>query len=322
MKIIKRGFFTRIGAPGVSLLALTVGLVLTGSQAAWAKSHADPTNITACGTYNSNGTIYLLTQNITTTSTGNCIVLGGHDNTLNLQGYNITYTGTAGTSNGAGLFIECSAYEDVIEGYDSTISGFAEGVLDKGTNTAGDNIIVLYNGIGLEMAGGNNATEIWINFGADDNTAQGVYLKSCGNECTISDFGVVDNGADGVLVTGSQGPRISNFVSTGNGGDGVHVGCTSGCGNNSKVKVGDAPQGYAGWGTPAISGNAGDGVFLDKSESTAQDRIFLIYSSSNAGIDLHDYSSGCGANQWVANDYVTANANGVSYPACIPLTSF
>ena len=172
-----------------ALFALSLGLVLTGPQAVWAghssaSEGVDPTPVTSCGTLSGSNTIYLLTQNINTSSTGNCIVLGGHDNTLDLQGFNITFVGAAGASKGAGLFIESSANEDVVEGFNSTISGFEEGVLDEGANTAGDGINVEENKVGLEMAG-SDSTEIWTNFSADDNTDQGVYLNSCGDECGI-----------------------------------------------------------------------------------------------------------------------------------------
>jgi hypothetical protein len=314
----------RIGAPGVSVLALTIGFTLTISQAAWAASHpsasqgVDPTPVTACGTLSGNNTIYLVTQNINQTGTGDCIVLSGSDDTLDLQGFNVTFTGT-GTSKGAGIHITGS--EDVIEGFSGTTSRFAEGVLDAGSNTSGDAVNMVSNGIGLEMTSGSSAgTEIWTNFAADSNTKQGVYLNACSDECTISDFDASDNGADGVLVTGSAGPRISVFTATSNGGNGVHVGCVSGCGTNSEVKVGDAPAGIST--VPAITGNSGDGVFLDKSESSNKDQIYLINASGNSGIDLFDASSTCGNNHWVHNNYGTAEAAGVSNPSCIPLSPF
>lgn len=323
MKVIKRGFFGRVGAPCLSIFALTVGLVLTGSQAAWAKkphgsaNAVDPTSVTACGTLSGNNTIYQLTQNITTTATGNCIVLSGHNDTLNLQGFNITFTGTPGTSTGAGLRVTGST--NVIEGFNGTISGFAKGVLDSASNTMGDLVNMFSNGIGLELSSGGS-TQQWINFSADSNTAQGVYLNGCDDECSLSDFDASNNGADGVLITDSGGARLNIFTASDNGGDGVHVGCTSGCGDNFSVAVGDAPVGIAT--VPAVTGNKGDGIFLDASESAAADQVFTIRASGNGGFDLHDATSTCGSNHWVANDYGTADANGVSNPACIPLTAF
>jgi parallel beta-helix repeat protein len=213
----------------------------------------------------------------------------------------------------------------VIEGGGSVISGFAVGVLDKGGNTAGDAIVTTDNGVGLEMNGtGESTTEIWTNVDSTANSKQGIYIYNCGDECGISDFSASGNGADGVLVTGSDGPRISVFTATGNGGAGVHVGCTWGCGSNSEVKVGDAPEGATA-GSAAVTGNNGDGIFLDASESTNMDQVYLISASGNgvtSGHDLHDASSTCGGNHWVTNDYGTADADGVLSPACIPLTPF
>lgn len=330
MNGIKTSFFGRIVAPGLSLLALTVVLVLTGPQSAWAKkihasaSPVDPTSVSACGTLSGNNTIYELTQNIITASTSNCIVLSGSNDTLNLAGYNITGPGTA-TSTGAGIRVTGST--NVIEGFNSTISGFAVGVMDRAENTVGDMINMWYDGIGLEVTDGgtfgSGTTQIWTNFSAEYNTAQGVYFNACADECTISDFVASNNGGDGVLITGSATARASVFTASYNGGAGVHVGCTSGCGTNSSIEVGDAPTGYV---TPgAITGNAHDGVFLDKSESAAIDQVFLVKATGNgvtSGYDLHDASTTCGSNHWVSNNFGTANANGTSNPVCIPLTSF
>ncbi len=330
MSEIKAGFFGRIVPPGLSLLALTVVLVLTGPQSAWAKkihasaSPVDPTSVSACGTLSGTNTIYELTQNIITASTGNCIVLSGSNDTLNLQGYNITGPGAA-TSTGDGIRVTGST--DVIEGFNSTISGFAVGVMDRAANTLGDSVNMTYNGIGLEVTNGgfsgSGTTQMWVNFYADYNTAQGAYLYNCADECAITDFDASNNGADGVLITGSATARVNVFTADDNGGAGVHVGCTSGCGTNSMITVGDAPIGVVS--TPAVTGNKGDGIFLDKSESAAIDQVFLVKATGNgltSGYDLHDASTTCGSNHWVANNYGTADANGTSNPACIPLTSF
>jgi len=328
MKVIKPGFFGRVGAPSLSIFALTVGLLFVGSQAAWAKkphvsaNAVDPTAVSACGTLSANNTIYQLSADIVQTSgTGNCIVLSGHDDTLDLFGFSITRTAT-GTSAGAG--IDVTGDTNVIEGFNATISGFAEGVLDSANNTVGDNLNMDSNGVGLELASGGS-TQLWVNFSADNNTAQGVYLKSCSDECGLSDFDASNNGADGVLITGSEDARINVFTAFDNGGAGVHVGSSSSCDFdcNTEVKVGDAPIGITS--VPAISGNKGDGIFLDASESTAIDQVYLVKATGNgvtSGYDLHDATSTCGDNHWVGNDWGTARAAAVSSPACIPLTSF
>ncbi|MGD0670617.1 MAG: hypothetical protein ABSB13_00955 [Candidatus Binatus sp.] len=328
MKAIKRGFFRRIGAPGVSFLALTVALVLTGPQAAWAKKHhasanaVDPTSVTACGTLSGSDTIYQLANDLTESGTGTCINMTGSNSTLDLFGYSIT--GPGATSTGAGINITSAADNDVIEGFNSTISGFKYGILDQSNNSIGDNVTLEDNQIGLELNGtSGGATSTWSNFAADSNTKQGVYFNQCTDECIATDFDASSNGADGVLITHSSGARINVFTATDNGGAGVHVGCTSGCGSNSDVRVGDAPIGTTT--TPAVTGNQGDGIFLDASEKTTDDVVYLIKASGNgvtSGYDLHDASSTCGDNQWVGNDWGTANADGVSSPACIPLVTF
>lgn len=331
------------------LFIFTIGVALATSGSAWAKkaskSLADPVatvTISACSATALTGTstIYLVTQNLTeTVAGGTCITLGGSDNTLALQGFDITGPGTVtdlGTpmcafagSTGNGIRIQGSANEDVIEGGGGEITGFAVGVLDQGNNTAGDDVLTIGNGVGLKMNGAAEATELWTNLDSSENSMQGIFVDSCGDECGASDFFTGNNCADGVLVTGSAGPRLNVFLSVDNGGAGVHVGCTSGCGTNSEVKVGDAPEGETGDSSPGVTGNAGDGIFLDASEATTKDQVFLINASGNhttSGFDLHDASSTCGDNHWVTNTFNpptgTTRAGTVSSPACIPNTPF
>ena len=310
------------GALGVSVLALAMGLVFT--QAALAKTTkvqagVDDPPVTSCGTLTASNTIYLVTQDISTSSTSDCIVLTGSDDTLDLQGHNITFTGAAGTSHGAGVKI--TGNTDVVDGFNGTVTGFAEGVLDNGDTTVGDDINFVSNAVGLQMTGN---TGIWTNFFSANNTAQGVYLKNCGDECTVSDFQSLNNGGDGLLITGSDGARAGLFVISGNSGNGVHVGCSSSCGGEggSRVRIGDAPTGFDFVGEAAIRSNTGDGVFLDKSESSGADQVFVTKTSDNGGFDVHDATSNCGNNHWVHNDFGTANAGGTNNPVCIPNVPF
>jgi len=318
---------TRSGALGASVFALAMSLVFT--QAAFAKAkkpHSvhDPA-VTACGTLNLSNVIYVVTADINTASTGDCLVVTGHDASLDLNGHNITFTGSPGTSVGAG--VKVTGAFNVVDGFNGTISGFAVGVLDNGGSTVGDDINMLSNGIGLELTGG---TDIWTNFFAGSNTAQGVYLNSCSDECTISDFQSVGNTGDGVLITGSDGARASVFFISSNGGNGVHVGCSSSsCGgggdegsNNFQVRIGDGPIGFDVAGQGGIDGNALDGVLLDKSEGSNRDQVFVIKSLHNTGIDLHDVTTTCGNNHWFHNNYGTAKAGATVSPACIPNVPF
>jgi len=316
---------TRSGALGASVFALAMSLVFT--QAAFAKAkkpHSvhDPA-VTACGTLNLSNVIYVVTADISTASTGDCLVVTGHDASLDLNSHNITFTGSPGTSVGAG--VKVTGDFNVVDGFNGTISGFAVGVLDQGGSTVGDDINMLSNGIGLELTG---ETDIWTNFFAGTNTAQGIYLNSCSDECTISDFQSVGNTGDGVLITGSDGARASVFFISSNGGNGVHVGCSSSsCGggdgsNNFQVRIGDGPIGFDVAGQGGIDGNALDGVLLDKSEGSNRDQVFVIKSLHNTGIDLHDVTTTCGNNHWFHNDYGTAKAGATVSPACIPNVPF
>src|ERR1700685_203183 len=90
---VKRNRITK-GAVSLVLFAFIVGVGLAASGAAWAKARkaeaVDPTSVTACGTLSASNTIYLVTTNLVQTGSGNCIVLTGNYDTLDLQTNNIT----------------------------------------------------------------------------------------------------------------------------------------------------------------------------------------------------------------------------------------
>src|ERR1700730_4616776 len=69
-------------AASIALFALTLGVAVTASGVAWASPHkalVDPTSFSTCGTLSASNTIYVLTANIVTASTGNCITLSGNN---------------------------------------------------------------------------------------------------------------------------------------------------------------------------------------------------------------------------------------------------
>ncbi len=323
MKVIKRGFFRRIGAPGVSLLALTVVLVLTGPQAAWARKHhslktisgPDPTLVTACGTLSGNTVLYYLSGDISTASTGDCIVVAGDHNSLLLNGHTISYTGTPGTSVGAGISI--TGDHAMLEGFDGTVQGFETGITDSGDHTVGDDVNVTLNGTGLALT---KQHERFFNFSVYSNTGTGISITGCNDLCSVADFLTYDNGGDGVLIQNSSNTAVDVFITADNGGSGVHLGGTTDGLGNSNVRVADAfLTGLTFLNSPfdAVSGNGGDGIFLDSSEDTALDQVTTVYSKGNTGFDLHDTTATCGSNLWYNNVFTTSEAAAVSSPACI-----
>ena len=122
MKSLNRGLFTSAGA-----LALTVGLLLTGPQAAWAKKHGvsptvtDPP-VTACGTLSASNTIYIVQNNLTQAGTGDCLNLSGSNDTSGSQRL-LDYGPRRQLDRGRTPHPRC---EDVVEGFNTIISGFHE----------------------------------------------------------------------------------------------------------------------------------------------------------------------------------------------------
>ena len=308
MKLLNRGLFTSAGA-----LALTVGLLLTGPQAAWAKKHSnkseegpDPTAVSACGTLATADTIYYLTTNLTETGTGTCITLSATGSALLLNGYNITGPGASSIGDG----IHITGTSDVVEGFNSTISGFEIGLIDTGGGSVGDDFNVTDNVIGLELA--SSATTRFVNFSSFSNTGNGIFINGCGAHCSVLDFSSTDNGSNGLLIEGSTFPLADVFIAVGNGGSGVQVGGTTSGNRNTHAVIADAflssPVG--------ISDNTSYGVVIGTSDNTSNDFVTTVEASTNL-IDLYDQNTTCGANLWFNNSFTSSKAGTATSPACI-----
>jgi hypothetical protein len=313
--LIKRGLF---------VWAIVVGLGVSGSPAALAKSHGpnmvDPTTIAPCTsattTLAASNTIYTLTSSFSTTFTGICIKVTG-SNDLILLSSDVTITGP-----GAGTGIDIEGSNDTLNGRAGTVSGFAIGVLDHGRGTLGEDVDVTGNVTGLELTG---RTVRWVNVAAFSNTGNGIWFNACTGQdssqtagCTISDFFVGSNGLDGLLINnGSNGASAAVFISMSNTGNGVHVGGSTAGTGNSEVVVDDAAVE-----SPTIADNGLDGIFLDTSENGAADTVTGIIAGSNTGIDLHDATTNCGSsgqfNLWSSLIFGTSKAGATTSPTCIP----
>jgi hypothetical protein len=303
-----------VKGPGFKLLAIVLAVALNVSVTAWAKNATgpDPTAVTACGTLSGTSVIYQVMNNISTLSTGNCIVLSGHNSALDLHGFIIT--GPGGSSSGSGILV--SGHNDVVEGLNGIVTGFSVGITDSGDSNNGDDINMTTNGTGLVISGNRSK---WTNMSVDSSTFNGILVNG-GDDCVVSDFFSHDNGGHGILVKSSGGATVNLFVSNANGGDGVHVGCSSVdvCGGSSPgVSVLD---GFAGPAFGAGTANGGNGVVLDASESGSGEQVSLITAKGNK-IDLFDVSSGCGTgNLWFGNTADTSKAGVTPNPTCIPKT--
>jgi len=292
-----------------SLLACTAMLTLAAVPA-----FAGPTMVTACGTLSADNVVYQLSANITTATTGDCLVLKGSHSALDLFGF--TVTGPGVSSNGSGIKVKGD--DDLVEGLNGFVEGFKYGATDEGRSTVGDEINLDYDHIGLRLRG---HTDSWNNMEAAWSTTDGVLIDYCNDDCSISDVFSHDNGANGVTVIGSDGTRVLLFTATSNGGDGIHVGCMHHYCRDTEVKVAD---GYAGIGDASdpFGPNGVDGVVLDSSESKSRDQVSVVQATGNT-IDLYDLTDDCGDNPfnlWFDNLYDTSKAGTMTSPACILTT--
>ena len=315
-----------IKAFSMALLVFTLGVVLTPSGTAWARHSRpsrtspggegpDPTPVSACGTLSASDTIYYLTTNITTASTGNCITLSGSHSGLNLYGYNITGPGT-GTSTGYGIYI--TGTMDVVEGFDSTISGFRDGIYDNGTQILGDDLNVTGNVTGL-LVGSSGYRHTWTNLSSYSNTGNGIWFNGCARGCVLADSATYDNGLDGLLVQGTDEFNGSVFIAADNGTNGVELGGTAG-NTNTDAHIVDAFITGLTWLNPpydAVSGNTQNGILVDSGE--IDDQISTIYAEGNGATywDLHDANTTCGTDLWYNNTFTTSRAGSTSSPTCI-----
>ncbi len=289
-----------------SLLACAAMLTLAAVPAS-----AGPIAVSACGTLNGNNVVYQLSANITTATTGDCLILRGNHSALDLFGF--TVTGPGASSHGSGIKVKGD--NDLIEGLNGFVEGFKYGATDEGNSTVGDEINLDYDHTGLRL---NGHTDSWNNMETAWSTTDGVVIEYCSDDCSVSDVFTHDNGGNGVTVTGSNGTRVLLFTATSNGGDGIHVGCMHFYCRDSGVKVTD---GYAGIGDASdpFGPNSVDGVVLDSSESRSRDQVSVVQATGNT-IDLFDLTSNCGANPfnlWFDNLYDTSKAGSTTSPACI-----
>ena len=311
--------FGRLPIVVEALMVLAVlPFILTPSTTVWARPAgalvaAAPTGVTGCGTLSGNSLIYKLTKDITTSSTGNCIVLSGHNSVLDLHGFNVTGPGLS--SSGSGVLV--TGNNDLVEGFNSTVSGFLVGVTDSSSNSNGDDINMDGNGTGMVL---NGSTSRWTNLNVGDSSSDGIRLNGCQDECSLIDAYSHDNGGNGILVKSSPGATITLFTSNSNAGDGVHIGCSSGTGGCTASAGVAVLDGFAGPAFGFGQANNGNGVVLDATESGSKEQVSTVTATGNK-IDLFDVSNNCGTgNLWVDNTADTSKAGSTSNPTCIPVT--
>ncbi len=331
---MKRNRITRKSL-SIALFVFAVGSALAASGAAWAKSAktnhttkaGDPTPFSTCRVLNGVNVLYSLTSNITAsvgnitgTGTSACITVKGSHNGLLLNSHTITGPGT-----GAGAYtgINIIADHTMLEGFNATVQAFRTGIHGGADHTTGDDFNVEANGTGLLLTGNDQR---WFNFFAGSLTetaspssnGTGVSLNNCGSSCSVVNFDASGNTLDGVDVVKSADAVVELFIAANNGGDGVHLGYSEegeDCVGNSDARVANAFFG------PAVSGNVGDGVFLDTSESAAHDQVTTVHATRNGRYDLHDATTNCGSgpafNLWYNNVFTTSLPVRNAATACI-----
>ena len=193
-------------AVGILIGFLFSGLInITGKATYDVGYSAAITNVSSCGTLNTQGETYTLNQSIN--STGTCIIIGNDDIVLDCLGYNITGDGD-GTDYGVSV-----TNQNNITIKNCNIDNFDKGIYFKDS----DNHSLVYNvldnntnqGIYLDNSSFNNIT---------NNTAKnslfnyGIqFLDNCNNN-TIANNNINNNGGSAISLGDSHNNTVLSNV--------------------------------------------------------------------------------------------------------------
>ena len=264
---------------------------------------AGPVNAAAkkikkCQTISKAG-FYQLSRNLTTTSTGVCLLISAPGVILNLNGFGLT-------GPGAGTGIQIAANNVFIDGNDKTgkdrdITNFAIGIEDDGNNAVVENFGVPMNtDTGLYVNGASGST--FGTFGAGNNTKHGIHLRNA-NRIVIHNLGPSNNGTYGVWAETSSNNLIDQFFSTTNSIADFYFGCSA------TGPAGAACVGFNSASNVVASGqmvsSPGEGMAID--EGSLGNVISDTGQNANATFDVFDGNTLCGTNLWFENVYTTSN---------------
>lgn len=175
--------------------------------------------ITACGCTISAGGLYTLGNALTQTVSGDCIDVTGSNLTIDMAGFDITASGAA-LGNGTGIFFETGTSQEILEGGNGTISGFANGVEASGSEITGENFNMTSNSqVGLLLSGASNAS--FSNMFASGSIF-GAEILNCTN-CSISFIEAAGNSSSGISFDLATNSSVSSFDANGNTQEGVDV---------------------------------------------------------------------------------------------------
>jgi len=249
------------------------------------------TNVSDCGTLNSENTTYQLNQSIN--SSFDCIIINATNITLDCAGYNITY------GNETGGYGVANVNEDTGTGYNNVTvkncviiqnqSGFGERAIHFGANSETglieNNTITVYGNDTSGILMGDNSIDGVIfnntiisygNLSFMDGMG-GIFLETETSGMNVSSNNITTSGiyGTGIWVWGSNHSVDNNNITTsGEAGDGIYLGDVLGVNLSSNILT--------------ISGNVSYGIYSEMSENSSL--LFynnVITTSANHSDGIH-----------------------------------
>jgi hypothetical protein len=320
-----------LSTPSAVQLVICCLLALPGS--AWAVL---PTPTASCGTLSTPGGVYQVTADITATGYGDCIKISAPFVSLDLNGFNIT-----GTGSGIGIHVLAKSSDALIitnatSSGTPTVSGFQTGIefdqlADRGFISPG--IIIANDATGLELAGANNVDGAAIVAGG---SAFGLHAShSNGDSFFASVFG--PNGPSVAAIGAEFDWSSADFIaSVWQGSEvGLHLVSSNNVVNSTGVPVLNGATGVALWlenstntvfaqyGTNSgtgegidikLSGTSAQNLFVEGGGAPATNSEILVNAGSGQNRILNstydqavDLNYGCDQNVWFDNTFTTVN---------------
>jgi len=267
-----------------------------------------PQSVSSCTTLNKAG-LYVLDAGsapVSPSVPGDCFVITASKVVFDLNSAMLVGLGT-----GAGIHVMSSATDVLIEGHNSVISGFNEGIEIDGSKNIAENFTVTRNfdaGVLLNRVKQTKLNNFMASYNGTDGVriSKGSYNSIAGaaNPGVDGSVTLEQNGRYGLWLFATSYNSIGGFTAENNAVAGVYLGCStafpSPCSKNSTSNYNSIFDG------DVIAVNGGSepyGVAIDLGDGNNRVTNISSLGEDLAAVtdDLIDQNSDCGTNDWFAN---------------------
>jgi parallel beta-helix repeat protein len=205
-----------------------------------------PCKIILSGTYG-------LTADLSTSADGDCITVEASGVTLLMGGHSIDHTGVNPKTK-AGIDIDSTASNFVLNGGNGTISGFSVGIWNKAANVVIGNVTTTFNANQGVINGGGMATYYKV---TSNHNSIGFVNNKTGTSAKLIKCDLSDNTFEGLLLSLTTGAEVYSLTANNNHSDGI-----------------------------ALSGGKNNGIFNSTADSNTLSGVLVWKSKDNQIIDL------------------------------------